>query len=158
MSKTQVAVQSRGPGNTHREGTYLQLGSPTMRMRVLLIISYFIRKLMQLQYSYSTSVKSSQQMYITFVATSYKINNNNRRLVTLALLLPHILQSNTGLQAFIVGCIIYSSGISAPRCQGVAPLQFRHAAICLGSIANRSNLGPVSTYLPNIYTDEISSL
>ena len=34
MSKTQVAVQSRGPGNTHREGTYLQLGSPTMRMRV----------------------------------------------------------------------------------------------------------------------------
>ena len=34
MSKTQVAVQSRGPGNTHREGTDLQLGSPAMRMRV----------------------------------------------------------------------------------------------------------------------------
>ena len=34
MSKTQVAVQSRGSGNTHREGTYLQLGSPAMRMRV----------------------------------------------------------------------------------------------------------------------------
>ena len=28
MSKTRVAVQSRGPGNTHREGTYLQQGSP----------------------------------------------------------------------------------------------------------------------------------
>ena len=28
ISKTRVAVQSRGPGNTHREGTYLQLGSP----------------------------------------------------------------------------------------------------------------------------------
>ena len=27
MSKTQVAVQSQGPGNTHQEGTYLQLGS-----------------------------------------------------------------------------------------------------------------------------------
>ena len=34
MSETQVAVQSRGPGNTHREGTYHQLGSPAMRMRV----------------------------------------------------------------------------------------------------------------------------
>ena len=30
MSKTQVTVQNRGPGNTHREGTYLQLGSPTI--------------------------------------------------------------------------------------------------------------------------------
>ena len=30
MSKTQVAVQSQGPGNTHREGTYLQLGSPAI--------------------------------------------------------------------------------------------------------------------------------
>ena len=29
MSKTRVAVQSRGTGNTHREGTYLQLGSPS---------------------------------------------------------------------------------------------------------------------------------
>ena len=28
MSKTRVAVQSRGPGHTHREGPYLQLGSP----------------------------------------------------------------------------------------------------------------------------------
>ena len=28
MSRTRVAVQSRGPGNTHREVTYLQLGSP----------------------------------------------------------------------------------------------------------------------------------
>ena len=39
MSKTQVAVQSRGPGNTHREGTYLQLGSPAicvMRVAVCL--------------------------------------------------------------------------------------------------------------------------
>ena len=34
MRKTQVAVQNRGPGNTHREGTYLQLGSPAMRMHV----------------------------------------------------------------------------------------------------------------------------
>ena len=43
MSKTQVAVQSRGPGNTHREGTYLQLGQHRhMRMRVnnQLIIRY----------------------------------------------------------------------------------------------------------------------
>ena len=30
MSKTWVAVQSRGPGNTHHEGTYLQLGSPAI--------------------------------------------------------------------------------------------------------------------------------
>ena len=30
MSKTRVAVQSQGPGNTHREGTYLQLGSPAI--------------------------------------------------------------------------------------------------------------------------------
>ena len=29
-----VAVQSRGPRNTHREVTYLQLGSPAMCMRV----------------------------------------------------------------------------------------------------------------------------
>ena len=30
MSKTLVAVQSRGPGNTHRKGTYFQLGSPAI--------------------------------------------------------------------------------------------------------------------------------
>ena len=31
---TRVAVQSRGPRNTHREVTYLQLGSPAICMRV----------------------------------------------------------------------------------------------------------------------------
>ena len=29
-----VAVQSRGPRNTHREVTYLQVGSPAICMRV----------------------------------------------------------------------------------------------------------------------------
>ena len=36
MRKTQVAVQSQGPGNTHREGTYLQLGSPAICVYVWL--------------------------------------------------------------------------------------------------------------------------
>ena len=34
MSKTRVAVQSRGPGNTHREVTYLSWAARQMCMRV----------------------------------------------------------------------------------------------------------------------------
>ena len=38
MRKTQVAEQSRGPGNTHQEGTYLQLGSPAICVCVWLCL------------------------------------------------------------------------------------------------------------------------
>ena len=38
MKKTRVAVKSRGPGNTHREGTNLQLSSPAICVCVWLCV------------------------------------------------------------------------------------------------------------------------
>ena len=51
MRKTQVAVQSRGPGNTHREGTYLQLGSPAYAYACGCVLAYADKRLTIFKYS-----------------------------------------------------------------------------------------------------------
>ena len=45
MGKTRVAVQSRGPRNTHREGTYLQLGSPAICEACGCVLAYADKRL-----------------------------------------------------------------------------------------------------------------
>ena len=46
---TQVAVQSRGPRSTHREVTYLQLGSPAICMRVA-VLAYADKRYLPILY------------------------------------------------------------------------------------------------------------
>ena len=59
MSKTRVAVQSRGPGNTHREreGTYLNWAAPSYACVWLCALH------MQTQYSYSKQADTETEAH-----------------------------------------------------------------------------------------------